>query len=265
MSGSAFRILVVQVLHASSLQSQWHTLPLWSTKVCVNVVFRTDALLRGCQRGRLLRGGAISTIGVVCVPFGFSFAEVPCWILHKLKLIDFRGDLTLIIATSARMTPNIEIISPLAKAPLWKPAFFGFCLRAWFLIMRERRKILCSRCGWCRTNQKIPTPIKIELAPSPPPPKTPTPPLLKRGTMWEWGLSSRKSQKMAGAHKIGAAISGPRITGWKIADLRLLLNKFREAKKWPWDRKISTLVLPAEGGHFWLKFLFQTSSSSSFF
>ena len=38
------------------------------------------------------------------------------------------------------------------------------------------------------------------------------------------GFSSRKNQKMPGAHKIGAAISGPRIAGGKnFADTRIFL------------------------------------------
>ena len=56
-------------------------------------------------------------------------------------------------------------------------------------------------------------------------------PPLKRGILWAWGFCSRKSQKMPGAHKIGAAISGPRIAGRKIMDIRLLLNFRALAKK----------------------------------
>ena len=50
-----------------------------------------------------------------------------------------------------------------------------------------------------------------------------TPPPKKQGILWAWGFSSRKNHKMPGAHKIGAAISGPRITGRKITDVRLFL------------------------------------------
>ena len=42
------------------------------------------------------------------------------------------------------------------------------------------------------------------------------------------GFSSRKSPKMPGAHKIGAAISGPRITGRNFMDTTLSLNIFSE-------------------------------------
>ena len=38
------------------------------------------------------------------------------------------------------------------------------------------------------------------------------------------GVSSRKNQKMPGAHKIGAAISGPRITGGNFMDITLCRN-----------------------------------------
>ena len=41
---------------------------------------------------------------------------------------------------------------------------------------------------------------------------------------------------MPGAHKIGAAISGPRFAGGKIADMRLFLTKRRrkDACLWFW-------------------------------
>ena len=71
-----------------------------------------------------------------------------------------------------------------------------------------------------RKSKKIPTPIKAKLAP-PPPSKKPMTSPLKPGILWAWGFSSRKNQKMPGAHKIGTAISGPRITGGKITDMRL--------------------------------------------
>ena len=64
--------------------------------------------------------------------------------------------------------------------------------------------------------RKIPTPIKIKLALPPHPSKRPNPPPPKTRILWAWGFSSRKNQKMPGAHKIGAAISGPRIAGRKI-------------------------------------------------
>ena len=61
---------------------------------------------------------------------------------------------------------------------------------------------------------KIPTPIKKNWHLHPPFQKTPTPPL-NCGILWAGEFSSRKNQKMPGAHKIGGAISGPRIAGGK--------------------------------------------------
>ena len=70
--------------------------------------------------------------------------------------------------------------------------------------------------------RKIPAPIKIKLALAPPlsPPKN-YPALLKQGLLWAWCFSSRRKQKIPGAHKIGAAVSGPRVAGGKITDLSL--------------------------------------------
>ena len=56
----------------------------------------------------------------------------------------------------------------------------------------------------------IPALIKIKLALPPPPSKKPQHPPLKGGILRAWWFSSRKNQKMPGAHKIGAAISGPK-------------------------------------------------------
>ena len=62
---------------------------------------------------------------------------------------------------------------------------------------------------------RIPTPTEIKLALPLPPSKKRTAPL-KRRILWAWGFFSRSNQKLPGAHKIGAAISGPRITGGKL-------------------------------------------------
>ena len=40
----------------------------------------------------------------------------------------------------------------------------------------------------------------------------------------DMGFSSRKNPKMPGAHKIGAAISGPRIAGGNFMDITLFLR-----------------------------------------
>ena len=86
------------------------------------------------------------------------------------------------------------------------------CLR------RVRRNLAKNDC--CSSNfQHNPRAHKNKIGTSTPwgpPPKTRAPPPLKRGVLWAWGISSGKNQKMPGAHKIGAAISGPGIAGGKI-------------------------------------------------
>ena len=81
--------------------------------------------------------------------------------------------------------------------------------------------------------EKIPTPIKTKLALPPPLLKKPNTPPLKGGILWAWGFSSRKNPQMPGAHKIGAAISGPRITGGNFMDITLVLtcDHLRVARK----------------------------------
>ena len=60
-----------------------------------------------------------------------------------------------------------------------------------------------------KTNKKKRAHKSVKLALPPPLSKRkPTPPL-KRRILWAWGFSSRKNQKMPGAHKIGAAVSDP--------------------------------------------------------
>ena len=58
--------------------------------------------------------------------------------------------------------------------------------------------------------RKNPHAHKNKLGTSTPPFKKPRPPL-KGGTLWAWGVFQQKEPKMPGAHKIGAAISSPRI------------------------------------------------------
>ena len=81
---------------------------------------------------------------------------------------------------------------------------------------------------------KIPKPMKVELALPPPPlPKSPPP---KTRNFMGMGFSSRKNQKMPGAHKICAAISSPRIAGGKITDMRLFSSE-RLASNLLWPRR----------------------------
>ena len=69
-----------------------------------------------------------------------------------------------------------------------------------------------------------PRAIKIKLALPPPPfQENPTPPL-KGGILWAWGFFQQKEPKVPGAHKIGAAISGPRIGGGNFMDTTLFLR-----------------------------------------
>ena len=50
-----------------------------------------------------------------------------------------------------------------------------------------------------------------------PPPQTQNPPL-KQGILWTWRFSCRKKMEILGVHKIGAAISGPRIADKNFTD-----------------------------------------------
>ena len=67
--------------------------------------------------------------------------------------------------------------------------------------------------------RKILAPIKIKSALAPPPPKPP----LKRGILWTW-VFLQKERIFPGVHKIGAAISGPRIADTNFTDTRIFLT-----------------------------------------
>ena len=71
--------------------------------------------------------------------------------------------------------------------------------------------------------RKIRAPIKIKSAP-PPPPKTPPP---KKGEFYGHRFPCRKNAFFPGVHKIGAAISGPRIADTNFTDTRIFLRKCR--------------------------------------
>ena len=67
--------------------------------------------------------------------------------------------------------------------------------------------------------EKIPTPIKIELALPPPPlPRNPKHAAYKEDFYGYGGFPVDGTEKMPGAHQIGAAISGPRIAGGNPKD-----------------------------------------------
>ena len=88
--------------------------------------------------------------------------------------------------------------------------------------------------------RKILAPIKIKSA-LPPPPKPPP----KRGILWTW-VFLQKERIFPGVHKIGAAISGPRIADTNFTDTRIFLiqgqtkQKRREGQRdvqtHPWSR-----------------------------
>ena len=54
-------------------------------------------------------------------------------------------------------------------------------------------------------------------------PKNPPPPL-KRGILWTW-FFPQNGRIFPGVHKIGAAISGPRIADKKFCDTRIFLKE----------------------------------------
>ena len=68
--------------------------------------------------------------------------------------------------------------------------------------------------------------IKMKLELPPPPKKTQhPPPSPKMRILWAWGYFQQKDPKeIPGAHEIGAAMSGPRIAGQKITDMRFFLS-----------------------------------------
>ena len=82
--------------------------------------------------------------------------------------------------------------------------------------LRERGYYILAR--------KIPAPIKIKSALPPPPPKKPKIPLPKTRNFKAWRFSCRKNAIFPGAHKIGAANSGPRIAGKKFYGHEDFLN-----------------------------------------
>ena len=71
-------------------------------------------------------------------------------------------------------------------------------------------------------NQKSPRAHKNKIG-TPPPPKTQNTPPLKRGILWTW-LFLPNGRIFPGAHKIGAAISGPRIADKHFTDTRIFLT-----------------------------------------
>ena len=78
--------------------------------------------------------------------------------------------------------------------------------------------------------RKVLAPIKIKSA-LPLPPKKPkiSPPPPKTRNFTDIAFSCRKNAFFPGAHKIGAAISNPRIAGRNFTDTRIFLNRDLDA------------------------------------
>ena len=81
-----------------------------------------------------------------------------------------------------------------------------------------------------KKNRTIPALITIKSGP--PPQKNPKyAPPLKPGILWTCGFSCRKNAEILGAHKIGAAISGPRIADKNFTDTRIFLKDVFRARR----------------------------------
>ena len=89
---------------------------------------------------------------------------------------------------------------------------------------RVRRETVPShKCGYpaLARVRKIRAPIKIKSA-LPPPPQTQIPPPKTR-TFMDMGFFLQKERIFPGVHKIGAAISGPKLAGKNFTDTRIFL------------------------------------------
>ena len=75
--------------------------------------------------------------------------------------------------------------------------------------------------------REILAPIKIKSALPPPPPNPKYPPSPKRGILWTW-FFLQNGRIFPGVHKIGAAISGPRIADKNFMDTRIFRADFWE-------------------------------------
>ena len=78
-----------------------------------------------------------------------------------------------------------------------------------------------SRKFQSNLNQKNPRAHKNKIG-TPPPPQTPPPP--NCGILWKW-VFLQKERIFPGVHKIGAAISGPRIADTNFTDTRIFLTE----------------------------------------
>ena len=90
-------------------------------------------------------------------------------------------------------------------------------------VLRKRTPVATSKmCIALAADQKNPRAHENKIGTPPPKPKIPPPP--KRGILWTWRFSCRKNAEILGVHKIGAAISGPRIADTNFTDTRIFLS-----------------------------------------
>ena len=80
----------------------------------------------------------------------------------------------------------------------------------------------------CPSLQKNPRAHKNKIGTSPPPQKTPP----QNAEFYGHGFSCRKNAFFPGVHKIGAAISGPRIADTNFTDTRIFLISVRANDEW---------------------------------
>ena len=142
-----------------------------------------------------------------------------------------------VLAVSAVMAVSVMTASPLNSTPLFRDLevreILGMSPESFFRIILAPIKKNRHLIGTC---------------PPPPPPKRPSP--KKRGFLWAWRFSCRKRAIFPGAHKIGAAISGPRIAGKNFygdEDFLTFGEVWRNSGKSRgspgWGQSVSALVL----------------------
>ena len=82
-----------------------------------------------------------------------------------------------------------------------------------------------------KKTQKNPRAHKNKIGTSPPKKKPKYPPPLKTRILWTWFFSCRTDAEILGAHKIGAATSGPRIADKNFTDTRIFLKNVKNRPK----------------------------------
>ena len=92
-------------------------------------------------------------------------------------------------------------------------------------------------------SQKSPCAHKNKIGTPPSPRKPKVPPRLKRGILWTWRFSCRTKEKIPGAHKIGAPISGTR----KLTKMEGATQAKPPFSKTPFSHIFQTFGTPAPG------------------